>query len=199
MFGSFQGKVCKEEFPYLYDGNISPICTPPTVGELIRKYQRYADKLDEVNQLLAEKNISGELSAEHSSHNSSKSESFFPAGQKTPPGKNILDFSCSDDCTCDKCTHFKFAYDESSSEENETQEKRPVWFSTPKAEVAKIDVVPSQDNFELRNVSLSYLCDLQSKIEKIVKRCESTENEEYHLTVIDSVEKSSLLLDKLLK
>ena len=193
--------MCKEQFPYLYDGNISPICSQPEVGDLIKKYQCYAEKLDEVNQLLAEKNISGELSGEHSSRNSIKSESFFPAGQKTPPGKNILDFSCSDDCTCDKCTHFKFAYDDSSSEENETQEKRPVWFSTPKpkAECSKINVLPSQDNFELRNVSLSYLCDLQSKIDKIVKRCESTENEEYHLTVIDSVEKSSLLLDNLLK
>ena len=193
--------MCKEQFPYLYDGNISPICSQPTVGDLIRKYQRYAEKLDEVNQLLAEKNISGELSGEHSSRNSSKSESFFPAGQKTPPGKNILDFSCSDDCTCDKCMHFKFASEDSSYEENETPEKRPVWFSTPKpkAEISKIDVVQSQDNFELRNVSLSYLCDLESKIEKICKHCEATKNEDYQLTVIDAVEKSSLLLDKLLK
>ena len=193
--------MCKEQFPYLYDGNISPICSQPTVGDLIRKYQRYAEKLDEVNQLLAEKNISGELSGEQSSRDSSNSESFFPAGQKSPPGRNILDFSCSDDCTCDKCTHFKFAYEDSSYEENETQEKPPVWFTTskPKAEFSKIDVVQSQDNFEIRNVSLSYLCDLESRIEKIRKRCEITENEDYHLTVIDAVEKSSLLLDKLLK
>ena len=193
--------MCKEQFPYLYDGNISPICSQPTVGDLIRKYQRYAEKLDEVNQLLAEKNISGELSGEQSSRDSSNSESFFPAGQKTPPGTNILDFSCSDDCTCDKCTHFKFAYEDSSYEENETQEKGPAWFTTlkPKAEFSKIDVVQSQDNFEIRNVSLSYLCDLESRIEKICKRCEITENEDYHLTIIDAIEKSSLLLDKLLK
>ena len=48
-------KVCKEEFHYLYEADISPICSVPTVCHFIGKFQRYSDKLEEVNDELAEK------------------------------------------------------------------------------------------------------------------------------------------------
>ena len=48
-------KVCKEEFRYVYEADISPICSVPTVCDLNRKFQRYSDKLEKINDELMEK------------------------------------------------------------------------------------------------------------------------------------------------
>ena len=48
-------KVCKEEFCYVYEADISPICSVPTVCDLNRKFQRYSDQLEKINDELTEK------------------------------------------------------------------------------------------------------------------------------------------------
>ena len=107
-----------------------------------------------------------------------------------------MDFSCSDECTCDRCTHFKFAVD--SSDESIQDFKQPTWYSTPLQRMSRIDFNPSQDSFKLKDVAFSYLCDLESKIERIRKLCEDKDDEDYCLTLIDSLEKTSAILDPLL-
>ena len=192
-------KVCKEEFCYLYEANISPICSVPTVHDLIRKFQRYSDQLEKVNTELAEKKEKGyEISDPEQSSGATSVDSCIDAGQKSPPRKNILDFSCSDECTCDRCTHFKFAVDSSDQSSYNQDLKQPTWYSTPLQRMSKIDFNPSQDSFKLKNVAFSYLSDLDSKIERIRKLCEDKDDEDYFLTLIDSLEKTSAILDPLL-
>ena len=192
-------KVCKEEFRYLYEANISPICSVPTVHDLIRKFQRYSDQLEKVNTEFAEKKKKGyEISDAEQSLGETSAGSCIDAGQKSPPRKNILDFSCSDECTCDRCTHFKFAVDSSDQSSDNQDLKQPTWYSTPLQRMSKIDFNPSQDSFKLKNVAFSYLFDLDSKIERIRKLCEDKDDEDYFLTLIDSLEKTSVILDPLL-
>ena len=192
-------KVCKEEFHYLYEANISPIYSVPTVHDLIRKFQRYSDQLEKVNTELAEKKEKGyEISDPEQSSGATSADSCIDAGQKSPPRKNILDFSCSDECTCDRCTHFKFAVDSSDQSSDNQDLKQPTWYSTPLQRMSKIDFNPSQDSFKLKNVAFSYLSDLDSKIERIRKLCEDKDDEDYFLTLIDSLEKTSAILDPLL-
>ena len=161
-------KVCKEEFCYLYDANISPICSVPIVHDLIRKFQRYSDQLEKVNTELAEKKKNGlEISDAEESPGATSADSCIDAGQKSPPRKNILDFSCFDECTCDRCTHFKFTVDSSVQSSDNHDVKQPTWYSTPLQRMSKIDFNPSQDSFKLKDVAFSYLSDLESKIKRI--------------------------------
>ena len=189
-------KVCKEEFRYVYEADISPICSVPTVCDLNRKFQHYSDQLEKINDELTEKKKGLDISAAEESLEATSVDSCIEAGQKSPPRKNILDFSCSDECTCDRCTHFKFAVD--SSDESIQDFKQPTWYSTPLQRMSRIDFNPSQDSFKLKDVAFSYLCDLESKIERIQKLCEDKDDEDYCLTLIDSLEKTSAILDPLL-
>ena len=99
-------KVCKEEFCYVYEADISPICSVPTVCDLNRKFQHYSDQLEKNNDELTEKKKGLDISAAEESSEATSVDSCIEAGQKSPPRKNILDFSCSDECTCDRCTDF---------------------------------------------------------------------------------------------
>ena len=150
--------VSKEEFCYLYEATISPICSVPTVHDLMQKFQRYSDQLEKVNNELVEKKKNGlDISAAEESSGETSANSCIDADQKNPPKKNILDFSSSDECTCDRCMHFKFAVDSSDDF------KQLTWYSTPLQRMSKIDFNPSQDSFKLKDVAFSYLCDLESK------------------------------------
>ena len=191
--------VSKEEFRYLYEATIFPICSVPTVHDLMQKFQCYSDQLEKVNNELAEKKKNGlDISAAEESLGETSANSCIDAGQKSPPKKNILDFSCSDECTCDCCTHFKFAVNSSDESIDNHDFKQPTWYSTPLQRMSKIDFNPSQDSFKLKDVAFSYLCDLESKIERIRKLCEDKDDEDYCLTLIDSLEKTSAILDPLL-
>ena len=93
-------------------------------------------------------------------------------------------------------TSTQFAVD--SSDESIQVFKQPTWYSTPLQRMSRIDFNPSQDLFKLKDVAFSYLCDLESKIERIRKVCEDKDDEDYCLTLIDSLEKTSAILDPLL-
>ena len=76
-------KVCKEEFHYLYEEDISPICSVPTVCDLIRKFQHYSDKLEKVNDELAEKKNGLEIFAAEISSQATSADSCIEAVQKS--------------------------------------------------------------------------------------------------------------------
>ena len=107
------------------------------------------------------------ISAADESCEVNSADSCIEAGQKSPLMKNILEFSCSDECTCDHCTHFKFAVNTSDEESDNFDFKKPTWYLTPLQRVSKIDFIPSQDSFKLKDVANSYLCDLESKVQRI--------------------------------
>ena len=81
----------------MYEAEISPICSVLTICDLNRKFQRYSNKLEKINDELTENKKGLDISAAEESLEATSVDSCIEAGQKSPPRKNILDFSCSDE------------------------------------------------------------------------------------------------------
>ena len=72
----------------MYEADISPICSVPTVCDLNRKFQCYSDQLEKINDELMEKKKGLDISAAEESSEATGVDSCIEAGQKSPP---ILD------------------------------------------------------------------------------------------------------------
>ena len=73
----------------MYEADISPICSVPTVCDLNRKFQRYSDQLEKINDELTEKKKGLDISTAEESSEATSVDSCIEAGQKSPPGKTF--------------------------------------------------------------------------------------------------------------
>ena len=73
----------------MYEADISPICSVPTICDLNRKFQHYSDKLEKINDELTEKKKGLDISAAEESSEATSVDSCIEAGQKVLPGKTF--------------------------------------------------------------------------------------------------------------
>ena len=161
-----------------------------TTHEMAKKHDEYVRKLERVTEILKEKGISHEELVESGSTDEEEDIHINPA-QGSGAMKNISDLSCSDDCLCDRCLHVKCAA--------ANRECQPVGYSTPVEEGAcRIEFMESQDEFDLKDVALSYLSDVRLKLDRLSNRLDVCADEDFILKVVDKLEKCSLDINSLL-
>ena len=162
----------------------------PTTHKMAKKHDEYVRKLEHVTEILKEKGISHEELVESGSTDEEDDIHINPV-QGSGAIKNISDLSCSDDCLCDRCLHIKCAAT--------NRECQPVGYSTPVEEGAcRIEFMESQDEFDLKDVALSYLSDVCLKLDRLSNRLDVCADEDFILQVVDKLEKCSLDINSLL-
>ena len=154
---------------------------------MIKKREKYLKKLQQVNHLLGISNATTDVGS-----SSTDDDMDINPAQCSGVQKKLSDFSCSEECTCDRCIHVKFAA------RTDEDDDGPMYQSTPLQGTCKFDFVESQDEFKLKFVAETYISDIRSKLERLNIRVNASNEDDYHLEVIEKMEKLSADIDSLL-